>query len=377
MKIAFLCGCLEPGRDGVGDYARRLAGQLLLRGHAAVLVALNDPSVSEATEQAQPAEADATPLPVLRLPAAWPLEQRLAHAKTWLDAENPDVLSLQFVLFAFHPKGLPFGLAPQLARLGQGRTWHLMFHELWVGMATNDTLKHKLWGRVQKALVKSLLAQLRPKLIHTQCSLYFAQLTKAGQQVSRLPLFSNIERVASAPGAPYLYKNEPGAPRPVRFIFFGGLHPEAKLRELITDLQTYYKHDPQAFEFIYAGRNGRELDYHLPILKELNVRHQVFGELSPAELSQVLAGADFGVSTGSPEMLEKNGTVAATLLHGLPTLCIGRSLLLKNLPPVPQMPGTYRLADLPALLAERPVIAFAHTLPAVAQIFERDLLATT
>jgi hypothetical protein len=40
------------------------------------------------------------------------------------------------------------------------------------------------------------------------------------------------------------------------------------------------------------------------------------------------------------------------------------------------MPGTYRLADLPALLAERPAITFAHTLPAVAHLFERDLLAT-
>jgi glycosyltransferase involved in cell wall biosynthesis len=370
MKIAFLCGCLEPGRDGVGDYARKLAGQLVQQGQRAVLVALNDNYVQEATEEIQAS------LPTLRLPAAWPIEQRMAHAKTWLDAENPEVLSLQFVLFSFHPKGLPFGLAPLLATLGQGRTWHLMFHELWVGMATNDTLKRKLWGRVQKEIIKSLLAQLKPKLIHTQCSLYFAQLTKAGQPVTRLPLFSNIERVASAPGAPYLYKNEPGAPRPVRFIFFGGLHPEAKLRELISDLQTYYHHDPLAFEFIYAGRNGQELDYHLPILKELNVRHQVFGELSPAEISQLLAGADFGVSTGSPEMLEKNGTVAATLLHGLPTLCIGRSLLLKNLPPVPQMTGTYRLADLPALLAERPAIAFAHTLPAVAQLFERDLLST-
>lgn len=375
MKIAFLCGCLEPGRDGVGDYTRKLAGQLLPLGHSAVLVALNDPSVTEATEQAQPAEAGATPLPTLRLPAAWPLEQRLAHAKTWLDAANPDVLSLQFVLFSFHPKGLPFGLAPLLAKLGQGRTWHLMFHELWVGMATNDTLKHKVWGRVQKELVKSLIAQLKPKLIHTQCSLYFAQLTKAGQQVAKLPLFSNIERAALAPGSSYLYQNELGAARPTRFIFFGGLHPEAKLVEFIEALKDFYHNDLNAFEFVYAGRNGQELNQHLPVLKEKNVKHQVFGELSPPQISELLAGAAFGVSTGSPEMLEKNGTVAAMLLHDLPVLCIGRSLLLKNLPPVAMMPGTYLLPDLPQLLAERPAIAFAHTLPAVADIFERDLLS--
>jgi glycosyltransferase involved in cell wall biosynthesis len=374
MKIAFLCGCLEPGRDGVGDYTRKLASQLVQQGHTAVLVALNDNYVQEATHETQ--VADGTVLPTLRLPTAWPIEQRMANAKIWLDTVDPEVLSLQFVLFSFHPKGLPYGLAPLLAKLGQGRTWHLMFHELWVGMATNDTLKRKVWGRLQESLIKGLIKQLKPALIHTQCSLYFAQLTKAGQQVAKLPLFSNIEQVASAPGAPYLYKEELDTKRPVRFIFFGGLHPEAKLKELIEALQQFYHHAPLAFEFIYAGRNGQELDYHLPVLKELNVTYQVFGELSPAEISQLLAGADFGVSTGSPEMLEKNGTVAAMLLHGLPTLCIGRSLLLKNLPPVPMMPGTYRLADLPALLTKRPAIAFAHTLPAVAKLFERDLLST-
>ena len=374
MTIAFLCGCLEPGRDGVGDYARKLAGQLVQQGHTAVLVALSDPSVPEATHETQP--VDEVALPTLRLPAAWPIEQRMATAKNWLDTVNPDVLSLQFVLFSFHPKGLPYGLAPLLATLGRGRTWHLMFHELWVGMATNDTLKRKLWGRLQKSLIKSLLKQLKPKLIHTQCSLYFAQLTKVGQQVSKLPLFSNIELVASAPGAHYLYKDELGTVRPVRFIFFGGLHPEAKLKELVEAIQHFYQHDPLAFEFIYAGRNGQELDYHLPILTALNVRHQVFGELAPADISQLLTGAAFGVSTGSPEMLEKNGTVAAMLLHGLPVVCIGRSLLLNDLPPVAMMPGTYRLADLPSLLAGRPAVAFAHTLPAVAQLFEHDLLAT-
>ena len=374
MKIAFLCGCLEPGRDGVGDYARKLASQLLRQGHTAVLVALNDNYVQDATQQEQ--AADTTPLPTLRLPTAWPIEQRLATAKTWLDAVNPDVLSLQFVLFSFHPKGLPFGLGSQLAQLGQGRAWHLMFHELWVGMATNDTLKHKLWGRVQKALVKSLIAQLKPTLIHTQCSLYFAQLTKAGQQVAKLPLFSNIELADAAPDASYLYKDELSKKEPTTFIFFGGLHPEAKLTDLIEALKSFYHDDMLAFKFLYAGRNGKELESHLAVLKEKNVTHEVFGELSPHEISHLLASATFGVSTGSPEMLEKNGTVAAMLLHQLPVLCIGRSLLLKNLPPVAMMPGTYRLADLPKLLAERPAISFPHTLSAVAHTFERDLLST-
>ena len=32
MKIVFICGCLEPGKDGVGDYTRRLSAELIDHG---------------------------------------------------------------------------------------------------------------------------------------------------------------------------------------------------------------------------------------------------------------------------------------------------------------------------------------------------------
>ena len=42
MKIVFLCGSLEPGRDGVGDYTRMLAAEIIRKGHNAAIVALAD-----------------------------------------------------------------------------------------------------------------------------------------------------------------------------------------------------------------------------------------------------------------------------------------------------------------------------------------------
>ena len=42
MKLLFLCSSLEPGRDGVGDYTRRLAGECLRQGHEVRLLSLND-----------------------------------------------------------------------------------------------------------------------------------------------------------------------------------------------------------------------------------------------------------------------------------------------------------------------------------------------
>src|ERR1022692_2576923 len=45
---------------------------------------------------------------------------------------NPNWVSLQFVPFGFHPKGLPFGLPRHLMSIIGSRPLHWMFHELWV-----------------------------------------------------------------------------------------------------------------------------------------------------------------------------------------------------------------------------------------------------
>ena len=42
MRIAFVATCLEPGRDGVGDYTTLLAAECARRGHAVMRIALND-----------------------------------------------------------------------------------------------------------------------------------------------------------------------------------------------------------------------------------------------------------------------------------------------------------------------------------------------
>src|SRR5690606_39818307 len=47
MNIAFICGSLEPGKDGVGDYTRRLAGELLRNGHNATIIAINDRYITQ------------------------------------------------------------------------------------------------------------------------------------------------------------------------------------------------------------------------------------------------------------------------------------------------------------------------------------------
>jgi hypothetical protein len=123
-----------------------------------------------------------------RLSAGIEIKKRFAIAKEWVDKIDPQWLSLQFVPFGYHPKGLKLGLSKLLLTLSNGRSWHMMFHELWVGMANEESKKLHLWGQAQRALIKSLVKSLKPAVIHTQTRLYQTLLAKMSFKAGYLPL---------------------------------------------------------------------------------------------------------------------------------------------------------------------------------------------
>jgi len=79
VKVVFLCSSLEPGRDGVGDYTRRLAAELVRQGHFSAVVSLNDKYISDVFNDIQ--QSEGTKLAVLRLPSVWPMKARIGYAK--------------------------------------------------------------------------------------------------------------------------------------------------------------------------------------------------------------------------------------------------------------------------------------------------------
>src|ERR1700728_1452296 len=193
MKIAFFCGSLEPGRDGVGDYVRRLAGELIRQGHRSTAIALNDSHVSETLVEVQ--EIEGTAVSVMRLPSAAPWNDRTFEARTYLDIFGPDWISLQFVPFGFHRKGLCFGLGKNLAATNVRAPWHIMFHELWLGLGEMPPVKHRIYGALQRLIMMDLINRLRPRLVHTQAEPYRVVLKRENISAPILPLFSNIPRV--------------------------------------------------------------------------------------------------------------------------------------------------------------------------------------
>ncbi|MEJ8800536.1 hypothetical protein [Pontibacter sp. H249] len=315
MTIAFICGSLEQGKDGVGDYTRRLAGELVKQGHSVAMMALYDNYVHKPVEETQLEESMV--LPVLRIPAGAASKARIVSATTWIAALDPDWLSLQFVPFAFHNKGLPFSLAYTLTKIGRGRNWHIMFHELWVGVEANASFKISSWGWLQKQLIKFIISTLKPAILHTQTRLYQAQLNKLGLDASYLPLFGNI---------PLVKDNEEPLSSEQRkriiLVSFGAIHAGVPVNKLTAEVVQYAASQNAELILKIVGRSGAELAHWSKVWQEAGARVEVLGEQSTEQISRIFQGATIGISTTPLVLVEKSGSVAAMLEHGLPVLCV-------------------------------------------------------
>lgn len=319
MKIVFLCGSLESGRDGVGDYTIRLATELTRNGHKIGVLAFNDQYVKHEVEQINQINGTAG-LPLLRLPFSFPSNKRIHRAKDWIENFNPDWISLQFVIFSFHPKGLPFGLSRQLLELGGKRRWHIMFHELWVGMDMNASTKNIIWGRVQKYLIKKLVLVLNPGLIHTQSRLFQRQLSRLGFETGYLPLFGNI---------PYAIRNNSEkkedhskSKKIIRLVLFALIHAGAPIVEFAREVARYSMDFDTRISLTILGRSGPEQKKWIAAFKAENLLVESLGEQTPEYISMVLSYSTLGISTTPIVLADKSGSIAAMREHGLPVLCV-------------------------------------------------------
>ena len=323
MRIIFLCGSLEPGRDGVGDYTRRLAATLIKQGCQVVMISLRDNSVHQFTTTSQNCGYEF--VPVFRLPATMNANTRFTKIKECVSLFNPDWISLQYVPFAFHPKGLHFGLARSLNTLGKGIRWHIMVHELWVGMDQEASLKFIYWGWLQKQLIKSLLTKLKPAVTHTQSNLYIKMLEKIGIKADHLPLFGNIPNVFNASKNNFKYGVSNGAHKTVSFVVFGNIHHSAPIELFANEARLYKINSGVNVVLKTIGRCGTEQTHWEKTWRAAGLTIEILGEQPEDIISQVLSMASFGISTTPASLIEKSGTVAAMREHGLAVLCVSRS----------------------------------------------------
>ncbi|UFH53096.1 hypothetical protein [Spirosoma sp. KNUC1025] len=319
MKIIFLCGSLEPGRDGVGDYVTRLAGELIKQGNQVVALALNDKYIEE--ERICINDVETKQLKLIRLPATWEANQRFAKAQEIIHGFQPEWISLQFVPFSFHNKGIVIGLDKYLLQLGNTYRWHIMFHELWVGVNQSNTIRQFILGQTQKVFIKRLIKRLHPTCITTSIPLY--KKTISGTNVSLLPLFGNIPILQNQVSADKLGNDK----FPITVVHFGSFtsHIE-EFTAQIKWIQTVANSRDQQVNFLAIGEGGPFKATALLIVESILGANSIndLGRRSFTEVSEFFSKADLGISRADYEMYGKSGSTLAMLEHGLPVLLRGQ-----------------------------------------------------
>lgn len=306
MRIIFICGCLESGKDGVGDYTLRLSKELLKVGHHIFLIAINDKYVDK-KDHVSLSNPDSEPQ-IFRLSSSIPYKKRIQIIKNLIDLINPEWISLQYVIFAYHDKGLPFQLAAGLKKAGREVKWHIMFHELWV---RDKAFKFLILGFLQKKIIQNMIWELNPHIIHTHLPIYFNDLLKYSKKVYELSLFSNFKSEPSLNG-----KNMDL----FRVVFFNQVKDDEKIFEFLIKLYTEVSKNNLQFEILLIGNSSKLQSFGNKItsISCFSDKTKYLGFLENHEISEILNSCSLGISPMTISELGKSGTIAAFLSHGLP-----------------------------------------------------------
>lgn len=319
MDILFFCGSAEAGKDGVGDYTRRLCTELLHRGHEVRILALCDNQADSFVTEKQWVGNDE--VVVYRIPIAATVKERFSWTKHIINDFQPDWISLQFVPYSFNPKGLPFWLPSFLKKLKGNHRLHIMFHELWIGMDLNATIKSKCIGLLQKSLVQKILKAKDKIVVDTQTDLYQSKISKLGYKAQILPLFSNIIKNEATNDKGNIYHSE------LKFCVFGNIHYGAPIEKFIYDLKLVLSlsKELRTLKFVFIGNCGVALEEWKKVLQANDVKYEVTGFVNDLEISNILSSCQYGISTTPYILNQKSGSLASMFDHELAVLCVARN----------------------------------------------------
>jgi hypothetical protein len=325
-RIALICSGLEDGKDGVGDYCRRMSRELAALGVECFLLALND----RLTAKESAADEVDGRVALVRLPEQMSISRRLTRASALLSDWRPDWTSLQLVSYGFNRKGLLHRELFWLPRLLAGRKLHLMLHELWTGLGPDAPRKHVRLGVVQRALLLTLIKLLRPAIVQTSNPFFQRALKVHGVEAGISPLFANIPVSAEAAGAwldDAIRRN--GGPdlsrdRQAYWLvgIFGGIFQHWPAEPTLVHLRAISQSANRRLVVISAGHAGPAAESMLERWRQEvpGVEFLTIGPRSPLEISQFINSMDFGLTSYPYYALGKSGSVATVLEHGLPLI---------------------------------------------------------
>ncbi|WP_309397963.1 glycosyltransferase [Cerasicoccus maritimus] len=318
-SILMLCGSLEPGRDGVGDYTRRLAKALNLSGVKTTMLALADKQAETPAEEVQ---AD---VPAIRLPYSASLKQKMEQLAKLIQREQPEHVVLQYVPFSFHPKGLADSLLKALYHELNGLPIHWMCHEIWCGLSTQSGIKERLLGALQRRILRKYLRHASS--ISTSNPDYQQRLsTITTLPVQLLPLFGNIPCSHALSAAECKAVRDQILPlendNALIFLIFGRIAPDFPAQAFLQFLDQQLERAGRQGCIVSIGRIDRGEAAWQSLAKSpySNLSFVRAGEMSEDEVDRVIQAVDFGIATTPLEGIGKSGSSMAILERGKPML---------------------------------------------------------
>ena len=375
MKVVFICGSLEQGRDGVGDYVRQLALSLAEAGHEVAITAINDRFTTGVLENT--IETGLWQVKGLRLPEMMDAKEKAAFLKGWISVFSPDWISLQYVPFSFHRKGLCFGLANMLHKAGGKAKWHFMVHEFSVGLDVESDLKLRIWGFVQQYLMKNLIRVLKPQVIHTHAQVYKKLLEGYGAEVGILPLFSNIP-VLHTDNVSDKLATKADEHSIIDIVVFASIQENSPIEQLAKEAAAYAKAHNKMVNLVFLGRSGSRKQYWIDQWESAGLTVDLKGEQPEEKVSEILSKVRFGIFTTPIVLVEKSGAVAAMREHGVHLLCVSRAWNSRTVQ-VGENPFAipeYREGELEAFFKKQPDFSYLPTLKKTTEQFVSNLSST-
>jgi glycosyltransferase involved in cell wall biosynthesis len=324
-SVGLICGYLDPERDGVADYTRRLAVHLREAGIESVIVTTHK-------------WASAAGTGAVGVTDRWDL-RGVATAARALRHLHLDLIHVQFApsVFGF---SRAVGLLPLLLPRGVPLVTTLHEYGVWSDDVRARLVRGALWSTAERRgyadretllLVPSSAAVLVPSPEHL--AVLRARFLRQAPVTYEVPIGLNVD-VTPVDRAPVRLRvrRELGAEPDARLIaFFGFLHPEKALDRLIGALATVRRTHADAHLVLVGGAESHsvpsvaagELHRQLEqVALDYGVHDQVHftGYLPAPQVSEVLHACDVAAFPFNAGVTRKSSSLLTALAAGVPVV---------------------------------------------------------
>lgn len=325
MRVGMVCGYLDPTRDGVADYTRKLAFHLRSTGLEPLLVTTH--------EWASAAGTDA-----VGVTDRWDVRGVTAAGRA-LRRLDLDLVHVQFAPSVFGGSRA-VGLLPLY--LPQGIPLIVTLHEygVWAGPGSRHRVRSALWSMAERRGYtdrETLLLAPRADCLLVPAPEHLevlrARLHGHAPPTFEVPIGPNVEAVTNdQTQARSDVRRELGAaPDAPLVVFFGFLHPEKALDQLIAAVAAIRVQHPGVHLLLIGGAEShsvaptaaKQLRLELEqVAAACGVQGQVHftGYLPDAEVSRLLQTADVAAFPFNAGVTRKSSSLLAAFAAGVPVV---------------------------------------------------------